>query len=677
MDNLKKGELIKIGEAAKILGVSQKTLRRWEKKGKILSVRTPGGTRYYKREDIEKLLNNYSISPSKILNYKKILIGGFLVIIFLVSFYFAFSKTFPGKKLSASLKSFLDSAFKLSSKKEEFSLLTVKEKEEEEINVPSLSKEKGFLEGELEINAPVKINGSLNIKEKLNIEKGSFKGSFKIENLTGDREYILPDLSGTVCLDTGNCVGIGGEVITEGGIFDRLAKFVSPNKIGISSILDLFKKGIALKIDEEGKVGIGTETPKAKLEVLGSFLTPNLFVEGKEDGKVGIGTESPEHKLHVIGRIQATGDICTDLKGGKCLSELTKQQVVFLGGGGGGGISGTGTTNYIPLWSGSETLSNSILYQSGNYIGLGTTSPTTELEVAGTVKMTGFQLTTGAQAGYVLVSDANGVGSWQALPSGNLPPATSGQTLRHDGTNWVADSFLYNTGSQIGIGVTSNLPAILTVYGDGTIPQFYLKYDDQNYLKFLISDSSSTIEASKNIIINSLTGEVKMGTDVTTFDASSATVKGATFISGANDATVRKSDELILREVIPIFRFSIPVQTTSTSYVRVSKYIEDLSSVSVSQISGTDRKYAFLINFADDINLNQTSDWRVYRPNTGTEYLTFTFSGQNMSSLTEGKPHLTNILDLPSTDWQLEVKIPSGKKIRIFNILLLVFDKVQ
>ena len=37
-------------------------------------------------------------------------------------------------------------------------------------------------------------------------------------------------------------------------------------------------------------------------------------------GRVGIGTSTPAFKLDVTGKIHATGDVCTDLNGGKCLS---------------------------------------------------------------------------------------------------------------------------------------------------------------------------------------------------------------------------------------------------------------------------------------------------------------------------------------------------------------------
>ena len=45
--------LIRIGEAAKLLGVSVQTLRRWERSGQLLPDRkTDAGTRYYEKYKI-------------------------------------------------------------------------------------------------------------------------------------------------------------------------------------------------------------------------------------------------------------------------------------------------------------------------------------------------------------------------------------------------------------------------------------------------------------------------------------------------------------------------------------------------------------------------------------------------------------------------------------------------
>ncbi|HRS54518.1 MAG TPA: hypothetical protein P5250_07400, partial [Bacteroidales bacterium] len=48
--------------------------------------------------------------------------------------------------------------------------------------------------------------------------------------------------------------------------------------------------------------------------------------------------------------------------------------------------------------------------------------------------------------------------------TGLLPQGVTGQTLRHDGTNWVNNSFLYNAGNSIGIGTNSpDMSSILDI----------------------------------------------------------------------------------------------------------------------------------------------------------------------------------------------------------------------
>ena len=67
-----------------------------------------------------------------------------------------------------------------------------------------------------------------------------------------------------------------------------------------------------------------------------------------------------------------------------------------------------------------------------------------------------FLLSSGSDLeGKVLTSDASGFGTWQSAGSGSVPSGNSGETLRHDGSGWVSNNFLYNDGSAIGIGTQS------------------------------------------------------------------------------------------------------------------------------------------------------------------------------------------------------------------------------
>lgn len=64
LSNTFNSSLIKIGDAAQLLGVSIDTLRRWEKKGLISPIKTPGGTRLYDLNQIKSL----GLSPKLSIN---------------------------------------------------------------------------------------------------------------------------------------------------------------------------------------------------------------------------------------------------------------------------------------------------------------------------------------------------------------------------------------------------------------------------------------------------------------------------------------------------------------------------------------------------------------------------------------------------------------------------------
>jgi hypothetical protein len=67
---------------------------------------------------------------------------------------------------------------------------------------------------------------------------------------------------------------------------------------------------------------------------------------------------------------------------------------------------------------GDWTINGTTVYHEVGRVGIGLNSPASKLDVNGTAEMLGFKLTTSPTAGYVLTSDAAGVGTWQAAGAG-------------------------------------------------------------------------------------------------------------------------------------------------------------------------------------------------------------------------------------------------------------------
>jgi hypothetical protein len=137
-------------------------------------------------------------------------------------------------------------------------------------------------------------------------------------------------------------------------------------------------------------------------------------------GNLGIGIDNPQYPLHVSGRIQATDDICTDLGGGKCLSQLAPPSPPVVIERGRAGIGGGGTTNYIPIWTSATTLGNSILSQSGFTLLL-----SGNMNIAGLLTTSALKIATTTQAGYFLVAaDDQGNITFAPPPTGTIPVGT-------------------------------------------------------------------------------------------------------------------------------------------------------------------------------------------------------------------------------------------------------------
>lgn len=140
---------------------------------------------------------------------------------------------------------------------------------------------------------------------------------------------------------------------------------------------------------------------------------------------VGIGTTNPGAALQVAGNIYPTTDDTYDLG-----SNTLRWQDLYLGPA--SLHIGTSTSDeYVMSYN---TTSNTlgfnvngsgnpeIVFDSSGNIGIGTTAPSSLLDVVGTIKTTGFQLSTGAAQGYYLTAaDGNGTFGWTQFAGVEAP----------------------------------------------------------------------------------------------------------------------------------------------------------------------------------------------------------------------------------------------------------------
>ena len=95
-------------------------------------------------------------------------------------------------------------------------------------------------------------------------------------------------------------------------------------------------------------------------------------------GDTGIGESDPSQKLHVGGNIRVTGayydsNNSPGTSGQVLSSTATGTDWVSLSEI--SGVDGTGTAGYVAKWSDTDTITNSVLYDDGADVGIGTTSP--------------------------------------------------------------------------------------------------------------------------------------------------------------------------------------------------------------------------------------------------------------------------------------------------------------
>ena len=171
--------------------------------------------------------------------------------------------------------------------------------------------------------------------------------------------------------DAANTVAIGADIVVD-----------LKRSVGIGS--NLLVKG-----DSQVVIGNGLEGTSFKETVLGSFNLPpsspsvNTWVGTDDLFTIGNGQDINTKSNALV--LNKNGELKLPSYGGGTITGTATYNLgvdasgnvieVSTGGGGGGTVTGSGTQDYITKWNSNTAVGNSIMFEGGSGIGLGTVTP--------------------------------------------------------------------------------------------------------------------------------------------------------------------------------------------------------------------------------------------------------------------------------------------------------------
>ncbi|HSX35580.1 MAG TPA: hypothetical protein VLH84_01440 [Patescibacteria group bacterium] len=396
--------------------------------------------------------------------------------------------------------------------------------------------------------------------------------------------YTLPDVAGSAdfCLSTGNCVGGGG-----GGAPNN-ANYLVTSLDGTLSNERALTAGANINFNDAGANGNFTVATIQNPSFTTSVTTPilqsssgltissaagqtvavtagttielqsNTNVTGALDVSAGL-TAGASNSFQVnssgaitaatgitsSGTIDFTGLNCTTFTNGGALTTDASGNLQCSNddGGAGGAITGSGTSGTIPLFTGTSTIGDSVLTQSGSAVTLtGTLTLTNALTVAnggtgaGTFTTNGvlygngtgtLQVTGAGTGGQVLIANGSGVPTFATFSGDVAVSSTGAVTIQANSVALGTDTtgnYVDSLGTLTGLSTTGNS-------GEGSTPTLSVTYG---------SGANTAVQGNTSISVSAGTnltggGSITLGSGgtVTLNVANSPTFSGTLTVQGA------------------------------------------------------------------------------------------------------------------------------------------------
>ena len=249
---------------------------------------------------------------------------------------------------------------------------------------------------------------------------------------------------------------------------------------------------------------------------------------------------------------------------------------------------------------------------------------------------------------------------------------TNNYVLTTDGSGQLAWTSLSGAGA-------------VDTYGSPAAQQVAFFYDSGTIMgdsSFTWSTSTGTLTIGGTIVANAFTSNatttIQSGSGYgILLDANSGVISlgSGDYIRTASGYEIGKAGKQVLREMIPVFGFDLPAQTATTSYVQISKTIQDYPFSSVS--AGAVRVHKFIIRIGASTT-TATTTWRVYNETDSTTTATFDLALDQSTDLEKGEVYISGDINIPTDtdDWRLDVQT-NGNTVRVYQIFLAAYDEIQ